>query len=690
MANKITIEFQAKGANKLKNQIKALSNEQGKLNGVNNKLNKSSKAVGKGMTDITNKGRLLQNSFATIRSKLLLVSFGFGLLAGSIGKSIRMFGEQERVALKLNNALGFNTIRLRELASELQNVTGVGDETIIGAQGIIASFVRSEEAVAELTTATMDLSSALGMDLNSTANLIGKTIGSTTNSLSRYGISVVGAANSTERIESLLKNVNILFGDTAKVAGKGASGSLNRLSSAFGDLLEQVGNLLANVGIVHMIEMISIGFKQLNSAVEFAANIMPFYNDTLKESAKLSEADAKALNKRMQGIKSINDLTAAEDKLADLNARRVEIQAMLGQVEGKRVEIQQKSVNVNKDVADSQMNLNLALDENFGVQEKGNVITEINIGNQQEFTMALKNSIPVFQKYGHFLKDGNLELEKTTESNKVNIDVNKMQAESLTELIMLNQLIAVTEAKKQELIASGIDQQLALFEAETNLAVARGGMVDMQAKMLILDEKRASINEKFENQLINETQKKAMLLKLDKEKIGLVKKEVESAMKLGASYDDAGKAASAAAREAINAKVREILANQLASVFANVPFPANMVLAAASAGAVSSILEKGFSAMAAIKLSDFEQGGYVGGNRHAQGGTIIEAERGEFVMSRNAVESIGVDNLESMNAGGGASSIVINNPIISSEFVETELPELIAEAVRKGADFGMS
>jgi hypothetical protein len=115
-----------------------------------------------------------------------------------------------------------------------------------------------------------------------------------------------------------------------------------------------------------------------------------------------------------------------------------------------------------------------------------------------------------------------------------------------------------------------------------------------------------------------------------------------------------------------------------------------MVLAAASAGAVSSILEKGFSAMAAIKLTDFEQGGYVGGNRHAQGGTIIEAERGEFVMSRNAVESIGVDNLESMNAGGGASSIVINNPIISSEFVETELPELIAEAVRKGADFGMS
>ena len=118
-----------------------------------------------------------------------------------------------------------------------------------------------------------------------------------------------------------------------------------------------------------------------------------------------------------------------------------------------------------------------------------------------------------------------------------------------------------------------------------------------------------------------------------------------------------------------------------------VPFPANIVAIPVVSAAVSSLLEQMFTGFAAIKL---EQGGYVGGNRHAQGGTIIEAERGEFVMRRDAVESIGVDNLEAMNQGGGGSSIVINNPIISSEFVETELPELIAEAVRKGADFGMS
>ena len=47
--------------------------------------------------------------------------------------------------------------------------------------------------------------------------------------------------------------------------------------------------------------------------------------------------------------------------------------------------------------------------------------------------------------------------------------------------------------------------------------------------------------------------------------------------------------------------------------------------------------------------------------------------------------------MEAINEGGGIGTTVnINNPIISSEFVEEELPELIAEAIRKGAKFGMS
>jgi hypothetical protein len=50
-----------------------------------------------------------------------------------------------------------------------------------------------------------------------------------------------------------------------------------------------------------------------------------------------------------------------------------------------------------------------------------------------------------------------------------------------------------------------------------------------------------------------------------------------------------------------------------------------------------------------------EKGGMIGGNRHSAGGTIIEAEQGEFIMSRQGVQSVGVDNLYAMNRGGGIS-----------------------------------
>jgi len=88
----------------------------------------------------------------------------------------------------------------------------------------------------------------------------------------------------------------------------------------------------------------------------------------------------------------------------------------------------------------------------------------------------------------------------------------------------------------------------------------------------------------------------------------------------------------------------------------------------------------------------FAEGGYVGGNLHSQGGTMIEAERGEFVMSRNAVESIGLETLNQMNQSGGGAGInvTVTGNVLTQDFVEGELAESIKEAVRRGSDFGLS
>ena len=105
-------------------------------------------------------------------------------------------------------------------------------------------------------------------------------------------------------------------------------------------------------------------------------------------------------------------------------------------------------------------------------------------------------------------------------------------------------------------------------------------------------------------------------------------------------------------------------------------------------------LAQGIAQAAATKAAadKMETGGLIGGRRHSQGGTMINAEQGEFIMSRSAVESVGIENLNRMNEGGGGGAITVNisGNLLSQDYVEGELAEGIKEAVRRGTDFGIS
>ena len=81
--------------------------------------------------------------------------------------------------------------------------------------------------------------------------------------------------------------------------------------------------------------------------------------------------------------------------------------------------------------------------------------------------------------------------------------------------------------------------------------------------------------------------------------------------------------------------------------------------------------------VASQKPPSFEKGGLVGGQRHSQGGTMIEAEQGEFVMSRNAVQSIGIETLSQINQGGGAGiTLNISAPLVDDTILDTIIPAI--------------
>ena len=70
---------------------------------------------------------------------------------------------------------------------------------------------------------------------------------------------------------------------------------------------------------------------------------------------------------------------------------------------------------------------------------------------------------------------------------------------------------------------------------------------------------------------------------------------------------------------------------------------------------------------------NYEQGGLIGGRRHAQGGTLIEAEQGEAIMTRGAVTMFG-PLLSQLNQMGGGTSFARSALTTSNDAPVTARP----------------
>lgn len=137
--------------------------------------------------------------------------------------------------------------RLMTQAAKLQGKTLYGDEETIQAQALIAAFVKEEEHIKSVTPLVQDLATAKKMDLHVAADLVAKTLGSSTNALSRYGIEVEGSVGSVERLESLMTGLNTAFGGQAEAAAKAGAGIGTQITNKWNDIREKIGKLSVDV-----------------------------------------------------------------------------------------------------------------------------------------------------------------------------------------------------------------------------------------------------------------------------------------------------------------------------------------------------------------------------------------------------------------------------------------------------------
>ena len=196
------------------------------------------------------------------------VTAGIRGIASIISDVTAAAGEEELAQKKLATALGYTSDALLDQASALQKVTAYGDETVVQAQALIAAFTKSESATMKATEATLDLAAGAGMNLRDAANLVSKTLGSTTNALSRYGITVEGAVGSTARLESFVKNVSRVFGGQAKAEAETYAGKIKQLSNVWGDLKETIGKAITeNTFVIEAMRLVKEAIEGMNKAL---------------------------------------------------------------------------------------------------------------------------------------------------------------------------------------------------------------------------------------------------------------------------------------------------------------------------------------------------------------------------------------------------------------------------------------
>ena len=337
-----------------------------------------------------------------------------------------------------------------------------------------------------------------------------------------------------------------------------------------------------------------------------------------------------------------------------------------------------------------------------------------------EWLRIIENKLP------NALKRGSSQMHETFEAVREESEKSLAQQQESLERFSF---AAVTKYKMQEDSAKDLNKAVSeLFDeyeqeipleimpedifksAKDKLIEFKLLLVDVQPQILDLRTEAERVAEEGIFEVYAPTESQLDRLLRLKDNLDLVKKSTEDYGSSTARAMGLALGSFANLAEAMGEKFENVAALQKLAAIANMYASASGAIApppvgygatpmgfgmatAAVANGIANVIQIN-NALKQMKAEKFETGGMVGGRRHSQGGTMIEAERGEFVMSRNAVSAIGVENLNRMNqgqsGGGGSINISINGGMISPDFVENELAESIREAVRRGADFGIS
>ena len=715
----IIVKFKPMGQKQLIEAIKKLETAQGKATAATKKNRLETGRLRGSMSG-------LEKSFATIRSNMLLYSFAMSLGIRQMG----LFAQQ--------------AAKIQTMEKAFDNLTGGADNATIAinklrqaTDGTISDFHLFQQAnnamilglstnsdeMAQLFDMAQRLGDALGRDVKTSIESLVTGIGRQSRlMLDNIGIIVKADDAYRSYAAEIGKTADTLTQSEKKQAFMNAAldAAREKLESLpqevitadkkFQQFSASIENLQKTIGDTLLPDVLDLTVAMTDMANAFDAERAQAYATVIKVGlvggmVLYAEAVMKAViaQKMLGWPLLIGTIVTMASELVVLSGIFEGAGDSVNKAEQSTSAYLKSLVSMKKEdivkeldkQQKSQSDLNKQLkDRGINTKETTNLnlIAKQIIDGQ---TTSIQDNVFVYQNLNK-QKD---QFNKVTKESNADLALNKQEVDSNVE----------TLTEYLEILEAGFDTVQSYTDSQGNALEMYGKTRESQKETL-----DAQMIE-LENLLKLEKGNKeyvAVLEMLKNKKAAILQAELQAQLK---TYSRMAQGIATVA-DAMGAGAKEVAAIQAAGAVvdafagasaarfnankANLPVPIPGLMYAielaaglANARAVAMAANKvgGGASGAGGVYGKFEQGGYVGGRPHSQGGTIIEAERGEFVMSRNAVESIGLETLNQMNQTGGGGNINVNvsGNVLTQDFVEGELAESIKEAVRRGSDFGI-
>lgn len=231
----------------------------------------------------------VKNYAGAIKGLLIGIGSAFAIkkLADFSGGMISLYNTQIAAETKLESvvratggAAGYSSDQMKRMASELQNITGIGDEVILESQAIIATFKNIKgDQFRDATLAAADMATILGTDLKGASTQLAKALNDPIKgmgALAEAGVtftaeqqkmitSMIMANDVVGAQQVLLDELASQFGGAAADQVATFAGQTTSMWNRIGDLGEAIGGMLTPV--------ISALLPVLDEAVTFVENM---------------------------------------------------------------------------------------------------------------------------------------------------------------------------------------------------------------------------------------------------------------------------------------------------------------------------------------------------------------------------------------------------------------------------------